>query len=480
MEPDPEQFLATILSLQNLLAIIDISLIWSICLVIVLIICSALVSGSEIAFFSIPEDTLKSFRTDTKNKTNNRIIAMLDNPRKLLATILIANNAINIGIILLSDFLLKRLVPEEVFTTWGQQLVESTGLSNWFSAEAMADFLSFMITVAGVTFLLVLFGEITPKVYARLNNVKLARFMANPLWILERLFKPLISILINGTGFIERKLSELRGVHTSREEIDEAIDLAVSADDAPHQEVDILKSIVKFGDVEVTQIMRPRLDVIAIDKDNNFHEVLEIVKKSGYSRIPIYEENLDTIFGILYIKDLVQYLDEVAEFDWTQLVHVNSMYVPEIRKIDDVLKDFQQKRVHMAIVVDEYGGTSGIVTLEDILEEIVGDIRDESDENIEQKDKHNFRKINPYTYHVEGKTLLNDFYRNLEIEQEIFKLEKGEADTIAGLILEQTGRLPKKGLKVVLQDYTFKIKDVDKRRIKTVEIILPNAPDNKK
>ena len=278
-------------------------------------------------------------------------------------------------------------------------------------------------------------------------------------------------ILVNWTKVIEKRLAKrTQNAITSREDIDEAIELTVSGAEDGEQEVDILKSIVKFGDVSVKQIMRSRVDVVAVDFRVAYHELLAVIKESGYSRIPIYDEDFDHITGLLYVKDLLGHLNEEASFEWQELIHTDILYVPEAKKIDDLLKDFQKKRLHMAIVVDEYGGSSGIVTLEDIMEEIIGDIKDEFDDEPEVI----YRQVDDFNFLFEGKTLLNDFCRVIGIDTTTFDEVKGEADSLAGLILEILGELPDEEAEVTYNQFRFKIVSVSDRRIEQIQITLPN------
>ena len=402
-------------------------------------------------------------------------MSLRDKPRLLLATILISNNFINIGIIIVSEFILGEVLSDTVRQSWSSAMIKGLPFLEsflGFSVKGLADAINFLIAIIGVTFLLVLFGEVAPKVYAKLNNMKLARFMSGTLSLLMGLFKWISLPLVSGTNLIERKLAARsgNGSITSREEIDQAIELAVKEDEKnAEKEIDILKSIVKFGDVSVKQIMRPRVDVVAIDFRMDYHELLKIVKDSGYSRLPVFDEDFDNITGILYGKDLMGHLDKPADFEWQALIRTNVMYVPEAKKINDLLRAFQLERMHMAIVVDEYGGSSGLVTLEDIMEEVIGEIKDEFDDEIEV----NYQKIDEFNYSFEGKTLLNDVCRVIGVDTETFDSVKGDADSVAGLVLELTGHIPKPKEEVSFDDFKFKIIAVNRRRIETIQITLP-------
>lgn len=437
-------------------------------LIAVLLICSALISGSEVAFFSLTANDKDDLEKE-KSRPANRITKLLGDPNKLLATILISNNFINIAIVIISDYVLRNTITGSVCANWANKLA-SMFPAYVLDLDWWADAINLLITVAGVTFLLVLFGEVIPKVYSRLNSVKVAKRMSGVLSGLSRIFSPLSLLLVSGTGVIERRLARhsKNGSVTSRADIDEAIEMTVN-EDGTRQEIDILKSIVKFGDVSVTQIMRSRVDVIAVDFRTDYIEFMKIVRSSGYSRIPVYDGDFDNVVGILYVKDLLGHLEEDKDFEWQELMRTNVFYVPEAKKIDNLLKEFQEKKNHMAVVVDEYGGSSGIVTLEDIMEEIIGEIKEEYNVN-EDVD---FEKIDDHTYIFEGKTLLYDMYRVLRLDSKTFEEESGESDSLAGLILETVGRFPRKNELVRIEDFQFQVEAVNKRRIERVKVMLP-------
>lgn len=450
-----------------LLDISSLSMALSSLLILILLICSALVSSSEIAYFSLSPNDLNHLKNEN-SPTSKRILQLLETPRSLLATILISNNFINIALIIISEFILRNTITEEFCKGWALNLAELTPFITW-DLDLLTKGVSFIITTVLVTFVVVLFGEVAPKVYAKINNIKLSRLMSFPLVLLLNFFYPLSKILVNWTHILEKKLAHRTSNNiASKAEIGEAIDLTVKGDLNAHEEVDILKSIVNFGDVPVKQIMQPRVDVIALDFQIRYTELVKTLKDSGYSRIPIYNEDLDHITGILYVKDLLGHLDEEDNFEWQKLLRPEILYVPESKKIDDLLKEFQAKRLHMAIVVDEYGGTSGIVTLEDIMEEIIGEIRDEFDDEVEL----DYQKIDDYNYIFEGKTLLNDVCRVIGVDVNTFDETRGDADSIAGLILEFLGRLPRKGMEIKQQGFSFKILSVNKKRIEQVKITL--------
>ncbi len=429
-------------------------------LLLLLLICSALISGSEVAFFSLRQQNIDQLGEE-KLPSSMRIIKLLNRPRYLLATILIANNFINIAIIILSTFLLqpiRSIVSIEPTEIMGQLI-------------PLGTLLLFVLEVILITFILVLFGEVAPKVYANNNPVGLARMMAQPLNILSGLFRPLSAILVNSTQVIEKKLSERADQSTfvSLQEIDQAIDMTVG--DRPYnaREVNILKSIVKFGHISVKQIMRSRVDVVAVDFKTPVREVLDVIKESGYSRIPVYDETFDSVTGILYVKDLVPYIDKLNEdFEWQTLIR-EAFFVPDTKKIDDLLREFQSKRIHLAIVVDEYGGTLGIVSLEDIMEEIIGEIRDEFDD----LDEIEFRQIDNNTFIFEGKTMLNDVCRIMNVETNTFDDIKGESESLAGMLLEYVGRFPKENEEIKWQGFVFKVVSLSNRRIEKIRITKP-------
>ncbi len=437
-----------------------------------LLVGSALISGSEVAYFSLTPNDYERLQQDGSAGAQ-RILGLKDRPRRLLATILISNNFINIAIVLLSDFLLRRLLGDGVLAGWSADLQQAIPLFGGLPADQLTSALSFIITVVGVTFLLVLFGEVIPKVYAQLHSVILAQVMSGPLTILMRVLSPLSILLVNGTTIVEQRLERrTQGANlTSREDIDEAIDLtAGTEEDSGVQDVDFLKRIIKFGDVNVRQIMRSRVDVVAVDRQIDYAELLSTVRESGYSRIPVFEEDSDNIIGILYAKDLLGHLQEAADFSWQELIREEVLFVPESKPIQDLLREFQQQKLHMAIVVDEYGGSVGIVTLEDILEEVIGDIQDEFDDQPEVI----YQRIDDLNYVFEGKTMLNDVCRIVGLDTATFDLIKGEADSLAGMLLEMIGDLPEVEQEVSHESFRFKVLSVNERRIEEILITLPS------
>jgi len=406
--------------------------------VIALLLGSALISGSEVAYFSLgPSD--RSILEESDSGRSRMANKLLKSPERLLATILITNNFINIAIIILSAFILNT-VMEIAEPRW----------------------LEFLVQVAIVTFLLLLFGEILPKLYANRYAVRFSLFVSYPLEVFRRIFYPLASILITSTSLVKNRMAK-KDKDITMDQLSDAIDL--TADDIA-EEKNLLEGIVKFGNIDVSEIMKPRIDMVSIDIQTRLDELIRIINESGYSRIPIYAETFDNIKGILYIKDILPHITKGKKFKWQSLIRP-PFYVPENKKIDDLLHEFQTKRRHMAIVIDEYGGTSGIITLEDILEEIVGDITDESDEH-----ELHHKQLDKNTFIFEGKILLNDFYKITETPDDIFDSVKGEADTLAGLILEIKGEFPTVGTTIEYENLRFHIESVDKRRIKQIKLVI--------
>ncbi len=468
-EPDSIYYLLDLLTIL-LYTTPSVEISFGIVAILFLLLGSALISGSEVAYFSLSSNHLDELKQEGDN-SGVRIMELREKPRKLLATILITNNFINIAIVIVSEFVIRKAFPENTFNDWSKSMIENPLFPFSITATKLSGYLQFLITVVCVTFLLVLFGEVAPKIYANLNNIKLAKLMSRPLAALMRIFGGISNILIRWTNLIEKRLEKTakNGNITSREDIGEAIDLTVSNELNNEQEVDILKRIVKFGDVSVKQIMRSRVDVVAVDFRLPQQEVMEIVRQSKYSRIPVYENDFDNVTGILYVKDLLKNLYSNEKFEWQELIRTDVLYVPEAKKIDDLLKEFQQKHLHMAIVVDEYGGSAGIVTLEDILEEIIGEIKDEFDVERELI----YRKIDYRNYAFEGKTLINDVYKVLSLDEDIFEPIRGDADSLAGLVLELIGEMPKIGTVVEYSKFKFKVNAVGKRRIKEIQVTIP-------
>ena len=439
------------------------TLILWILVLIFLLICSALVSGSEVAFFSLSPNDLHDIHQD-KDPTSDKLIELKEKPRKLLATILISNNFINIAIVIISDFILSKILPDETLRPMAEAL--SGFLPG--SIEALVSLISFLITIVGVTFLLVLFGEVAPKIYASINNRKFALMMTGPMAIMSSVYSPLSNFMVFWTSKLERRFQARGNSGTSRQEIDAAIDLTVSQEQNAEEEADILKGIIKFGDLLVKQIMRARGDVIAVDIDTTFSELLSDIREYSYSRIPVFKEDFDNVIGILYVKDLIGQLSNDDNYEWQANIRTNVLYVPESKKIDELLREFQLKKLHMAIVVDEFGGSSGIVTLEDIMEQVIGEIKDESDEDAEI----DYVKIDDDNFIFEGKTLLNDVCRITGEDIESFETARGESDSLAGLVLENLGHIPKKDKEFILDRYKLKVMSVSKRRIEKIKFTI--------
>ncbi|HDZ40445.1 MAG TPA: gliding motility-associated protein GldE [Bacteroidetes bacterium] len=411
---------------------------------VLLLICSAFISGSEVAFFSLGPAQIDEL-THKRSRKSSVALKLLVKPEELLSTILIANNFVNVGIVLLSAYISNHLFD--------------------FSDKPL---LGFLLKVIGITFILLLFGEILPKVYATKQNVRFSLLMAMPLSICEKIFRPLSVFLIKSTSLVKNRNGQ-KDHSISKGELSEAISLASgeNKDDAK-----ILKGIVKFGNIEAKEIMKPRIDIMAIDIKTPFSEVISQITESGYSRIPVFSQTFDNVEGILYVKDILPHYHKPAGFKWQSLLRP-SYFVPETKRINELLEEFQTKKIHMAIVIDEYGGTSGIITLEDILEEIVGEIPDEHDE-----EEISFEKIEDNIYIFEGKTLLNDFFKVMEIDSDPFEEVRGDSDTLAGLILELTGEIPGQGFSIDYKDFHFKILSADKRRIKKLRVeIRPGGDD---
>ncbi len=406
--------------------------------VIFLLMSSALVSGSEVAYFSLSPSELNKLKR-SKFKIDQAVIRLLGIPDRLLATILVANTFINIGIVIISTYITSKLFEFSGSTAVG-----------------------FIMQVVIITFLLLFFGEILPKVYASRYAVKFSKLMAKPLDISERIFRPINSFLIYSTSIVNRRFMQKRK-NISIAELSDALELTqhdISEDKR------ILKGIVKFGNIYVKEIMKSRVDAIGVDISMKFKNLMSVINNSGYSRIPVYEGTFDNIKGILYIKDLLPHIHKSGFFKWQSLIRP-PYYIPESKKINDLLKEFQVNKIHMAIVIDEYGGSSGIVTLEDILEEIVGEITDEYDD-----EESIYTKIDDNQYIVEGKILLNDFYKIFNVDENIFNDVKGEADTLAGLILELRGEIPVKDEMISYKNFVFKVNSVDKRRIIKIHVTV--------
>jgi gliding motility-associated protein GldE len=423
---------------------INLKIIIGLAVLVILLAGSALMSGSEVAYFSLRPEDIDRFK-NKKDKQSLTVLKLYGKPEKLLSTILVANNTINITIVLLSAFLSTKIFS--------------------FSPDSV---IGFIIEAVAITFLLLFFGEIMPKVYASKNNVSTALFMARPLVLMEKIFSPITSLLIFSSSFVQKRTGT-RKANISMDDLSDALEL--TSDDLDEEEK-ILKGIVNFGNTNVSAIMCPRTDVTAADIRSGFSQIIPVIICSGFSRIPVYSGSFDNVKGILYAKDVLPYMKNPDSFKWQSLLRP-PYFVPETKKINDLLKEFQIKKIHMAVVIDEYGGTSGIVTLEDILEEIVGEITDESDE-----DEVFYTKIDEKTYLVKGKILLNYFFRVLGYEEDPFEDVRGESETLAGLILELTGEIPEKNQTVKYRNFSFTIESADRRRIKEIRVVINQNDDN--
>jgi putative hemolysin len=398
---------------------------------------SALVSGSEVAFFSLKPEDVDYFRVKNSRKSN-MVLKHLEKPELLLATILIVNNFINVGIIILSAYISSELISFGSNTT-----------------------LKFIFDVVIITFIILFFGEILPKVFAGQSPRKFALHMSGPLKTVTQLLKPASKLLVKSSEYVKNKAAQ-KTKNLSLDDISDALDLT---GDEIFEEKQILKSIVTFGNINAEEIMTARVDVTDLEIQSDFSKVLAVIVESGYSRIPVFDETPDNVKGILYVKDLLPHLEKDNTFRWQKLIRP-AYYVPETKRINDLLTEFQANKIHMAIVVDEYGGTAGIVTLEDILEEIVGEISDELD------DDEDFFSVQPDgTLAFEGKTLLKDFFKVTGIDEAVFDEYKGEAETLAGLLLEVKGIIPEKHEIIELGSYRFTILAADNRRIKKIKFV---------
>ncbi len=431
-----------------------------------------MISGSEIAFFSYTPADIRELE-HTEDKREKKLYRLIKAPRTLLATILITNNLVNITIVVFSEIFLREVLSQEMIGNWARKLINTLGVD--YPVSTVASGINFAITVVGVTFLLVLMGEVMPKVLAYADYKQFARKMTPLLSFLDKLLHPLSNALVGFGHYIEKKLADKSShENMTKEEIDKAIDLTTNASNSTKDEIGILKSIVKFGDVTVNDIMQPRIDIVAIDIEKSYPELLELIKETGFSRFPVFEGDIDSIKGLFYVKDLVGYFHEDEGFDWTKLIRKEVKYVPDSKLISDLLKEFKEEQVHMAIVIDEYGATDGLITLEDIMEEVVGEIKDEFDDD----DEIEYKKINDRTYIFDGKTLISDFCKILHIDGDFFDDVRDEADSLAGMLLEESKDFPKKGTEIELKGFKFKVLTMGKRRIGEIRIILPNGEED--
>ncbi|NUY81531.1 gliding motility-associated protein GldE [Flavobacterium sp. MAH-1] len=430
MDPEPE-FLSTQIGIAVGFAVI-----------FVLLFCSALVSAAEVALFSLsPQDLDSSTKKDPKK--TKVLSRLLQRPKKLLATILVTNSFVNMAVIVL-------------FFTIGTSVFAFISIPT----------LKFVVEIIVVTFFILLFGDVLPKIYANRNSLRFALFIAGPIAFLDTLLTPISIPLRSLTNFLNDKLGGKQKSNISVDQLSQALELT-SSDDTTQQEQKILEGIVSFGNTEVRQVMSPRIDIFAIEISDTYAEILSEIIDKGFSRIPVYEENIDHIVGVLFVKDLIPHIGK-KEFEWKALIR-EPFFVPENKKLDNLLKDFQGMKNHLAVVVDEYGGTSGIVTLEDVIEEIVGDISDEFDD-----DNISYSQIDDKTFLFEGKINLKDFYRIIDLDETEFEESKGEAETLAGFLLEILGNFPKKGQKINFANIRFTIESIDRKRIKQIKASIEN------
>lgn len=430
MDPEPSLFFSYT---------IDSTLAIGISGLVVLLFCSALISGAEVALFSLSQKDIEE-AIEENNSKGKVISELLEKPKKLLATLLVANNFINIAIVILFSFIGKSIF-----------------------AVITSTLLRFILEVVVVTFLILLFGEVLPKVYANRNKVKFAKLIAYLIAFLDKILSPISLPMRAVTIYLHNKLGKQK-TNFSVDQLSQALELTDS-EETSTEEQKILEGIVSFGNTETRQVMSPRIDIFALEIEESFSEICPKIIEKGHSRIPVYRDNIDHIEGVLFVKDLLPYINS-NEFDWKSLLR-QPFFVPENKKLDNLLKDFQSKKSHLAIVVDEYGGTSGLVSLEDVIEEIVGDISDEFDD-----ENNNFTQIDDRNYLFEGKINLKDFYRIIDVDEELFEIQKGEAETLGGFILEILGNFPKKDQKIIFENCVFTIEVVDKKRIKQIKVTI--------
>ena len=430
MDPEPS---------FHLVSNIDPNMLFGSIGIVVLLFCCAMIAASEVALFSLTSKDISDLSLKNPPKAS-AINELLHKPKKLLATILVANNFLHIAIVILFSFSL-----DTVFSTIASPI------------------LKFAVEVILITFLILLFGEVLPKIYASRNNVKFAIFIVYPLSILDRLLSPISLPMRSLTLFLQEKLGKQK-TNLSVDQLSQALELT-STEDTSTEEQKLLEGIVSFGNTDTKQVMSPRIDLFALEISETFAEIYPKIVEKGYSRIPVYRGNIDQIEGVLFIKDLIPHINKTS-FNWKSLLR-EPFFVPENKKLDDLLKDFQSMKSHLAIVVDEYGGTSGLVTLEDVIEEIVGDISDEFDD-----DNINYTQLDDKNFLFEGKINLKDFYRIIDVDEDLFEVRKGEAETLAGFILEILGNFPKKGHKIQFENCLFVIEAVDKKRVKQIKVTI--------
>ena len=447
---DPDSCLLRLSELCDGITVMPLSLgaAFALFLALVLLYVSGFVSASEIAFFSLSPSDLNEIEEEN-HPSDAKIKGLLDDSERLLATILISNNFVNVTIIMLLNYVFASVID------FGQ-----------------AKILEFLIVTVVLTFLLLLFGEIMPKIYSAQHTLPFARKAAPVITVLRTAFWPVSSLLVRSSFFINR-FSQKKSRNLSVNELSQALELTDIQDTS--EESNMLEGIIRFGEETAKEVMTSRLDIVDLDIESSFSEVLKCINENGYSRIAVYEETRDCIKGILYIKDLLPYLDRGDDFKWQNLIRP-ALFVPENKMIGDLLRDFQANKIHIAVVVDEFGGTSGIVTMEDIIEEIVGEINDEYDE-----EEHSYVKLTENVYVFEGKTLLSDFYKIIKDSEDVFDKVSGDADSLAGLLLELKGEFPALHEIINYMNYRFEILEMNSRRILKVKVtILPSAPEEDK
>ena len=413
------------------------------CVAAFLLLASGFASGSEIAFFSLTRENLNDM-AESKSARDKRVIELLKEPEKLLATILIVNDLVNVGVVMLLNFFFMDVLHFAPGAEW----------------------LKFLLLTVLLTFLLLLFGEVMPKIYSKSNVVKFARFASGGFCLLSRLLSPFSKLLVRSTVFAQRIVSKKNRM-LSVDELEQALELTDTKEIG--EQKNMLEGIIRFGDETVKNIMTSRLDMVMLDLRAPYSEVLKCAAENAYSRIPVHGKTQDDIRGILYIKDLIPHLNRGGNFRWQSLIR-QPFFVPETKKIDDLLCDFQTVKVHMAVVVDEFGGVSGLITLEDIIEEIVGEINDEFDEP-----DSSFEKLDDHTYMFDGRTSLSDFYKITSLDSEDFEDLAGEADTLAGLLLEVKGEFPVLHEVIVCNNVSFEVAEKEKHRISRIKAVLPSA-----
>ena len=445
---DPDSYLCRLADLCNDVTLFAPSAgaIVALVLALLLLYASGFVSASEIAFFSLsPAD--RNEIEEENHAVDKRIKALLDDSERLLATILISNNFVNVTIIMLCNYFFASVID------FGE-----------------AEILEFLVITVILTFLLLLFGEIMPKIYSAQHTLSFCRKAAPVIWVLLSVFRPLSNLLVRSTFVINRVAQKRKKqCNLSVDELSQALELTDKSEIS--EETNMLEGIIRFGEETAKEVMTSRLDMVDLDIEASYSEVLKCIVENAYSRIPVYQENRDNVKGILYIKDLLPYLDRGDDFKWQNLIRP-AYFVPETKKIDDLLRDFQINRIHIAIVVDEFGGTSGLVTMEDIIEEIVGEINDEYDE-----EERTYVKLADDTYVFEGKTLLSDFYKILKIDSDVFETVEGDADTLAGLLLELKGEFPSLHEVITYQYFRFEVLEMDARRILKVKVSICSRPE---